>query len=196
MSPAAPPVDCDDDHARPVAGAVSSTSAGRDSFELRPFSWMHRPACRSPPPKEQHTYRPRPRIVPHHLLAIHLPALLRPSTRQTSLIIIHDEDNDPHSPLYFSNFDDDDSDDASDSDDSDYYIPPDQRPLPPSNVILLLLAPCLRLGALLLPSVVSANLAISIPFFLLAAVLAAFVRASVGALGSLHQKGHRGGHFL
>lgn len=68
------------------------------------------------------------------------------------------------------------SDEEAEEDEEDYYIPHDQRPLSPSRVILFLLAPSLRLGALLLPSVASTSLVVSVPCLVFAAVLAALVR--------------------
>lgn len=94
-----------------------------------------------------------------------------PKSLNSPLLVREDEDEDDQL-LLFPQFDDSDAE----TDEYDYYIPHDQRPLSPSRVIILLLAPSLRLGVFVLPNVASARLIVSIPCLILSSVLALFVR--------------------
>lgn len=84
------------------------------------------------------------------------------------LILVHDDDDDS-SPLDFS-LDDDDDDDAVFDIGRPYVLP-----LGPALVLLYLLSPFLKLGALLLPHT-KVPLKFGLPAFFLFAVLAAFTR--------------------
>ena len=96
----------------------------------------------------------------------------RSASLNSPLLVREDDDDEQQQQLQFPQFDDLDGE----SDDYDYYIPHDQPPLSPGKVIILLLAPNLRLGAFALPYITSSNLAVSVPCLVIASFLALFVR--------------------
>ncbi|KAF9006881.1 hypothetical protein BDZ89DRAFT_1095401 [Hymenopellis radicata] len=103
----------------------------------------------------------------HHFVGESSPALSALDS-SSHLILVHDDDDDG-TPLDFS-LDDHDDDDAVFDVGRPYVLP-----LGPSVVLLYLLSPFLKLGALLLPHT-KVPLKFGLPAFFLFAVLAAFTR--------------------
>ncbi|KAJ3764353.1 hypothetical protein EV360DRAFT_77463 [Lentinula raphanica] len=91
----------------------------------------------------------------------------------TALILVHDEEDEHLTDDYAQ-----DVEDADDEDDDSAYVGitrPYVQPLSPTSVLLYLLAPYLKLGAILLPNI-DLPVKLSIPILLAFAVLAAFAR--------------------
>jgi len=89
----------------------------------------------------------------------------------SALILVHDEDAGGTSTPFDYTTDDSEDDEAQDSLDANRY----SEPLTSTTVFLYLLAPCLKLGALLLPNS-GLPLKFGLPSLFLFGVLSAFVR--------------------
>ncbi|KIY63123.1 hypothetical protein CYLTODRAFT_360463 [Cylindrobasidium torrendii FP15055 ss-10] len=98
------------------------------------------------------------------------------------LILVHDDNSDTGSPLDFSLDDPDDDEQVFDASGNG------AAPLSPPLVLLYLLAPLLKLGAVLLPHT-RLPLKIGLPAFFLFAVLAAFTRRILYMLSRYLRKG-------